>query len=444
MAQISGIPTGSNTNAFGVVPITYFQPSWFTLGTPNLTQRAISPGVIGSGVFHDIIYKLTNGSFVNDVSLSVAYDSLPSNFPITFSNNNGNLTPPIGLNLPWIFQHSGATTLIATTSNQSASVNVIVISGSGANLYTPSGYRPNSMSFNNTSFIDNQLSGKTSGSSQNLFTSYSLSSGNVSGNTFVRNTGVWCGTGLDLTFNATYENKSDTFNQPKFRVNLISPRHYICAWHETLPSGTLVNFVDNNNNVYTRTVINSMSATPNVGDIDDISIGIFDSDLPASITPVSFLPSGYSGYLGLSYYTGTQGNPGPSATGASTSVGNTILNIPVLSINQSLQLTVFELYSIFNTNGYTFFGSSVLSTAQRNLFYKDIITGDSSNPAFFVINGKAVILATAHFAPWSSVFLANYLPQIQAAMDTLWTQVGFAGNNPYNLIQIDLSSFTQY
>ena len=79
----------------------------------------------------------------------------------------------------------------------------------------------------------------------------------------------------------------------RFLVTMVSPRHYLDATHIALSPGTMVAFLDTNNCIYWRTILQKVD----IGGSTDTTIGILNADLPPSVGYLSLLPTNYSSYL---------------------------------------------------------------------------------------------------------------------------------------------------
>lgn len=165
---------------------------------------------------------------------------------------------------------------------------------------------------------------------------------------------------------------------------LISPRHIVYANHYQFANGTVLVFVDMNNNCYTRTLSNSIQ----IGSTD-IQIGLLDSD----ITTVSFAK-----ILKLDIAGQTNSN----------------YKLPVLFMDQDRNALVGEYY-LNGTDGYCV---SPVGSAQRTAFYETPIGGDSGNPICLVYENK-IILAFTFFTSTYGSSLSYNINDINSAMTAL-------------------------
>ena len=218
---------------------------------------------------------------------------------------------------------------------------------------------------------------------------------------YVRNVNCWAAD-LDLTCISPWNSTGGITRAG----TLISPRHLVWANHYSIPNGATIRFVDASNNVVTRTVVNSQR----IG-TSDLRVGVLDSD----VTGCGFakaLPDDWANYL-----------------------PNNGAKIPCLALDQQEKAIVTDLYAIVS-DIYTMF--QVPTDATRLEFYEKLISGDSGNPAFLVIDGELVILTVWTWGgPGLGFSVTAYKAAIEAAMVAL-------GGGYTTLTEIDLSGFTTY
>jgi hypothetical protein len=234
--------------------------------------------------------------------------------------------------------------------------------------------------------IDDAILGLTANSStKQIFSSKSPSATTPA---FTRSSTCWA-KNIDTSPLSIWNNHvsaSPPLNAGGYRGSgtLISPRHIVFANHYQFANGTVLVFVDMNNNCYTRTLSNSIQ----VGSTD-IQIGLLDSD----ITNVSFAK-----ILKLDIANQTNSN----------------YKLPVLFMDQDRNALVGEFY--LNTiNGYCL---SPNGSAQRTAFYEIPIGGDSGNPICLVYENQ-IILAFTFFTATDGPSLSYYINDINTAMTTL-------------------------
>jgi uncharacterized delta-60 repeat protein len=232
--------------------------------------------------------------------------------------------------------------------------------------------------------IDGRLVGKSNSTDWKLFTT----SGMGDGTTYLRNTGVWTSAGsssIDWTGISPY-NTSGGYHAPG---TLISPRHVLMATHYSASVGAKMIFVDSSNTVYERTVfsIQSISGT-------DINVGVLDSDVPDSITYYAVIASSTLSSVLQKFTTGG-------------------IDVPIISFDQEKKAIARSM----NTIG-TSITHNVYSTTSRATFSEDIVSGDSGNPNFILIDNQAVLIGS-HRGAGSFPNLGAYISQINSAMTSL-------------------------
>jgi hypothetical protein len=219
--------------------------------------------------------------------------------------------------------------------------------------------------------------------------------------TYVRSASCWA-SDIDLTCISPWNSCGANTRAG----TLISPRHAVWANHYNIPNGSTIRFVDADDNVVTRTVVDSQQ----IG-VYDIRIGVLDAD----VTGCSFakiLPADWADYLP---YNGE--------------------GIPALVLDQEEKALVTDIAEIVSTNHWANF--QVPTDATRLQFYEPIISGDSGNPAFLVIGGELVLLSVwTYGGAGSGKSIVAYASEIAAAMTAL--------GGGYSPTEINLSGFNDY
>lgn len=253
-----------------------------------------------------------------------------------------------------------------------------------------------------TDQIDGLIANKTE---LNLYTDYQFY-GNQITNTFQRNPNCWAN-GVDLSCASPWNIPApgDESGGGAIKAGtLISPRHVIFANHFYALNGTIMVFIASNGEKILRTITNSIR----IG-TTDIRIAILDSDVPNTIAFAKVLPSNWSNYL-----------PGL----------NSISNIPVMCLNQTEKASIASLYAL---------DSSFVNTypTQYSSYFNNMITNDSGNPVFLIINGEPVIIGVFYSggAGYGSFISYNY-DAINSAMSSL--------GGVYQLTPANLSQFNNY
>jgi len=244
---------------------------------------------------------------------------------------------------------------------------------------------------------------------------------------FVRNPNNWA---KDWNLSATSVDSSQMYGGIYTRApgTLISPRHVVMAHHAGPPVGTVYKFVDMNNNVISRTLVDAKQIiTSDMA--TDIEIGILDSDVPASFGFAKVLPSDW-----LNYIPRIQGAP---YLGSADNV-----RIPLLSSDQTLRALVRDFWfgiSETRMNNVTAEESNVARYALTDR----VISGDSGFPSFLIVNNELVLLFLYQYgglgANGGGPAISYYKTEINTAMANLQ-----GGSNPYQLTVVDLSGYPMY
>lgn len=191
---------------------------------------------------------------------------------------------------------------------------------------------------------------------------------------------------------------------------LISPRHIIFAAHYLIPIGTTVRFVDGQNNVVDRVMVDRRVHPDYSGStlFPDLAVGILDSDVPESISFVKVLPDDWQQYI--------------AGEG----------RLPALCLDQEEKAIVADFRYPPFTNGRVLF--SFPDDPKRLEFSESLIGGDSGNPALLILNDELVLVTVWTFGGaggGTSVFA--HKDDINAMMSDLGTD--------YQLTEIDMSVY---
>lgn len=249
--------------------------------------------------------------------------------------------------------------------------------------------------------IDNRVAGLTaSATTKNIFTTRG------DGTTpWVRNPDVWTNRGaapIDVTGVSPWNSNLGY----RKAGTLVSPRHIVFAAHSSLPVGATIIFVDTNNTVVTRTIESQQYVTL------DIRIAKLDADVPPSITYYPVLSKeALAQYLNVT-----------------NSDGLLVPNVPILTLDQEDHAIVRDAKWISNTVLHV----SPPTGTDRKQFDEAMITGDSGDAGFFLINNKPVLIMT-HWGSASGVFYGYAINEVNQAMTNL--------GGGYQLTQVGLSCF---
>jgi len=201
----------------------------------------------------------------------------------------------------------------------------------------------------------------------------------------------------------------------------ITARHAVLANHYPLIAGDTLRFIASDNTVITRTVVQAARISSN-GEGTDAWMILFDSDLPASITPCKLFPDGYETYL---------------PTGATTAAAAAL---PLLAMDFSENGIALDLITeTQNTTPTMAYGAPTIP--HRLAFYDPIISGDSGNPIFAVIGSELWLLST-FFGAGSGPFYGGLVSELNAMITTLDTLQGDITGHTVTVG--DLSSYTAY
>ncbi len=298
---------------------------------------------------------------------------------------------------------NGTARILAKTRLVKRRVDVAVSRQTGQTTITLNNYVSGSLARECSDEIDSRLSGKTPSVAKPIF-----STANHSAASYVRNTGCWAAD-VNLTSVSPWNSSSGAV----FGVTAISPRHILIQRHVAgyFPNGTSIRFVTVGNVVVTRT-LSSQSPLASEGYAYDLVIGKLDSDLPGTITPAKVLPASLADYL-------------PSIAAA--------FPIPALAIDAEEKALVTDLYSL----GGSFVSFQPPSNATRLGFFESLISGDSGNPCFLIINGEAVLITTWTYGG------AGAGPRIHALHSEINAALTSLGGG-YQLTDCSLSGFTDF
>jgi hypothetical protein len=187
-------------------------------------------------------------------------------------------------------------------------------------------------------------------------------------------------------------------------ITMVSPRHYLFATHMH-PEGFMVAFLATNNVIHFRRSLQRVDvrAMPEQGVGPDISVGIFDADMPSSVGFLPVLPVDYTNALPADGVTLVQG----------------------IGMNQELRC--FGEPMAFGVGG----GGSLVGWDSRRSVAEGVTTnwnmmirgGDSSNPALLLFGNQLVLVSHNYFVGGGPNY-AQAIPQINAAMHYLSTNNG--------------------
>lgn len=226
---------------------------------------------------------------------------------------------------------------------------------------------------------------------------------------YVRNPDVWC-SDIDLTCVSPWNSNGQN---TKGGV-LISPRHILFAAHYEISVGATVRFVAANGTVVNRIMTAKLTHPDYAPYYPDLTVGLLDTAVDESITFAKVLPTDWATYL--------------------PSIGNLSGVIPAIGLDQEEKATVRNLSGI-NTS--TLFSMPTNNTPKRLALYENVITGDSGNPAFMVIDNAPVLLTVwTYGGTGSGTSITPHLTTLNSIMTTL--------GGGYQLTPVSLSSYNTY
>lgn len=174
---------------------------------------------------------------------------------------------------------------------------------------------------------------------------------------FVRNTGFWA---VDLVERLTCICPSREGSSLVGLGTAITKRHILYHKHGgAIPDGDTLRFVTSDNTIVLRTQDKSTPLT-----IPDFTVGLLDSDLPATITPCPIAPDDIQSYLSFTQH------------------------IPILLVDQEGKGLVHDVRGMSQWSIY----NAAPTNATRLNFYEAIVTNDSGKGWFGIINDQLVLL----------------------------------------------------
>lgn len=352
---------------------------------------------------NDIVLVQTSGSTtITDYQVSVQ-QLIPGSYDISiYSNNSGVILGSNGGSIASGVSAGSAALVAISSDNFFSSANVIVSGIVGTVNTNFSSYATSSLAKEVNDAVDNRISGLNASTAKPIF-----STQNHNTPSYIRNSGCWVN---DL--NLTSISPWNSTEGPNRAGVLISPRHIIFAAHYQINNGSTIRFVDNNNNIVTRTMVNKLTHPNYTPYYPDLTVGVLDSDVPNTISFVKILPQNWNDYL-------------PSLS--------VIHRLPCFVLDQEEKALISELAGLSTVAGFRVpeFSST------RYAFSETIITGDSGNPAFLIIDDELVIITVWTFGG------AGGGTSILFHKDAINTMMSTLGGG-YSLTEIDLSGFTDY
>ena len=185
----------------------------------------------------------------------------------------------------------------------------------------------------------------------------------------------------------------------------ITPRHILISRHvgfHNLTPGNKIGFIDKNNNSVERTMLGNVSGiVPIEG---DYNISVLDEDLPSNVEILRVMPTDILSQIPNSDL--TRARVGATIRdGQIVSEGQELENTYQVNLNGLLWGTNQEEEGILFRGAFAKINDSDSNTFNNSIYYYnknlgglasdgwggDIIVGDSSSPAFFIVNNEAVL-----------------------------------------------------
>jgi hypothetical protein len=355
----------------------------------------------------------TPGQFVGDAEYSITTSAVTSNrYNVAIVQTGGNPTDLLEVDLVasgagqmfngfFDRRTSGIGTLRVSNPALTKEVQAAFGTETGASVLTLTGYVNGSLAKS----MSDSLWPLASGKNATHLPVYTAQNPN-----YVRNADCWVSS-LDWTgvspWNSSFANlRAGT---------AISPRHIVFAWHYQIPVGSEIHFVTADNQIVSRTLVASQSASFNY--VSDTTVGLLNADLPPSIKFYKIFPDNLHDYFGSL---------------------NTFPQIPVVGFDQQekalmKRLTRFAFNQSFPEEE---FEHPVLQdSTQYPSLTETIIGGDSGNPVFGVVNNEPILLTH-----WTTQQTGPPFHSMKQLLDDLMTSLG----GGYTTTTINLTGFTNY
>lgn len=218
---------------------------------------------------------------------------------------------------------------------------------------------------------------------------------------FIRNPNCWLNGVSNISCFSPAQMSGAAWNQRA--GTLITKKHIALGKHfvfAILEGGTPIIFVDENNNVVRRNLIQYAYDS-----LTDIAIGLLDSEVPSNIKIAKVLPKNYQTYMGYP---------------------KDMLAVSIDQQEKAIVKTWTGLLS-YTTSGGSYKYVNVVSPsvnyakaefAQYLPFHEDTVTGDSGNPIFIIMDNELVLIGTWH-TPWSGPFITDRYDIVNGLIESL-------------------------
>jgi hypothetical protein len=195
----------------------------------------------------------------------------------------------------------------------------------------------------------------------------------------------------------------------------VTKRHIVMAKHFWLVNTDKLWFVTPDGTWIERTI----SRTDSHGS-EDITVGLLDSDLPSTITPVKVVPANFETYFNRD------------------SVGQIDEDFRpiVVGFDHEKKGLLLQLTRAANSaNNVTYFDGATVPSPYDGMA-EDLEAGDSGNPLFIIIDGEPVLI-TSFYTTSPSPAYNKYISAINALITSIDTAEGISTG--YTLTEKDLS-----
>ena len=205
--------------------------------------------------------------------------------------------------------------------------------------------------------------------------------------TFIRNPNFWGSSFGGFPFVSVHNSRFGNKNC----ATLITPQAVITSLHYPLQINDKVYFVDANNNMLERTLVGRRANTPGQTPPEygaDLVVYKLNEPLPSTVKPVSFMPSDYRNYLPKSDM-----KFGVEYEGSPYTVFDDFL--PTICTCQDKMAFVHRLVnnheSLHYSDSMRVSSDLLFVPVSSNMLYR-FKGGDSSHPAFTIVNGEPVLM----------------------------------------------------
>jgi hypothetical protein len=355
-------------------------------GTPYQRVRSSSPSFSGELNVNDYHYHLTSGVKETAVSYTTDPPNINVNITVTGSNseyiihNSNNKEISVGSGyLSWIPIY--ADIKVEKYGYQMASPYIEFIANNEAiNVFK--NYKSGTLGQH---ILDQ--SNTLLGIDQDMYGSYGI-----------RNQNVWT-EDIDLTGIAFWNSRANNVHRGG---TLVSPRHILTVSHYRLLTGDKVRWIKQDNTVVERTIVSTSYILE-----WDRGVCLLDSDVPNDIKFYKVLPANWRNYLSI----------------------RSDAYLPTIHANKSRKIFHRHRTLPWQPN------VAILAHTLAPDKSQNVISGDSGQPFFHIINGELVLLAL-NTSPSSGSNISDLISEYNAMMTSL--------GGGYTLTTIDLSGFNYY